>query len=236
MSNRSGLHVIANFAMTADGKVSTRNWTPSGFGSPMDRKRLQEIRVRADALMVGRKTAEIDHMVLGISRPELRRARKLAGKPPEPLRVLISGQARLNPQMKIFSAMHSPLLIFTAVPPSLQIQKLLPKGVIVRTLPEQEFSLKKILRILSRHYKVRTLVCEGGPTLMRSLLEADVVTEVSLTITPLVFGGYDAPSLSGLPGSFFTRPLDFRLKSMDVVGKECFLTYQRKRSGTVNKT
>ncbi len=229
MSDRNGPRVIVNFVMTADGKVSTRNWTPSGFGSPMDRKRLQEIRARGDALMVGRKTAEIDHMVLGLSRPELRRARKLAGKPAEPLRVLVSGQARLKSQMKIFSAMRSPLLIFTAVHPSLRIQKTLPKGVIVHTLPGLEFSLKKILHILYRHYEVRTLVCEGGPTLMRSLLEADVVTEVYLTITPLVFGGYDAPSLSGLPGGFFTHALDFRLKSMDVNGGECFLTYQRKR-------
>jgi riboflavin-specific deaminase-like protein len=229
MSDGSLPRVMVNFVMTADGKVSTRKRTPSGFGSALDRKRLQEIRARGDALMVGRKTAEVDHMVLGISRPELRQARELAGKPPEPLRVLVSGQGRLNPQMKIFSEMRSPLVIFSAARRLLQIQKVLPKEVNVHMLLGAEFSLKKILRILYLEYKVRTLVCEGGPTLMQSLLEADVVTEVYLTITPLVFGGYKAPSLSGLPGSFFAQPLDFRLKSMDVNKEgECFLVYERK--------
>src|ERR1700754_3673530 len=114
--------VVVNFAMTADGKVSTRNWTPSGFGSAADRKRLQESRARGDALMVGRNTAEIDHMVMGISRSERRQARTTSGKSAEPLRVLISGRGRLNPEAKIFSEMRSSLLIFTATTLSSRIR------------------------------------------------------------------------------------------------------------------
>ncbi len=221
--------VIVNFAMTADGKVSTRNWTPSGFGSRTDRQRLQEIRARGDALMVGRNTAEIDRMSMGISRLELRQARKTAGKPAEPLRVLVSGRGHLNPQMKIFSTMRSPLLIFTAATVSSSIRNAFPKSVVIHTLLGEAFSIQAILSILYCEYQVRTLVCEGGPTLMHALLEADAVAEINLTITPLIFGGYGAPSLSGLPGSFLARPLDFQLKSMDVNGGECFLTYERKQ-------
>lgn len=218
--------VIVNFAITADGKVSTRNWTPSGFGSTRDRKRLQEIRARGDAVMVGRKTAEIDCMVMGISQPTLRKARTLADKPAEPLRVVISGRGKLDPNMKIFSSMRSPLLIFTKN--SHPLQQTLPQGVKIHPLGE-EFSLKRILNILNSQYEVQTLVCEGGPALMRALLEADLVTELNLTITPLIFGGHEAPSLSGCPGKFLPRPVDFKLKSMDVSGEECFLVYERRR-------
>jgi 2,5-diamino-6-(ribosylamino)-4(3H)-pyrimidinone 5'-phosphate reductase len=228
MPMRNHPRVIINFVMTADGKVSTRKWTPTGFGSAADQKRLQEIRARGDALMVGRKTAEIDQMLMGISQPELRQARMSAGRPAEPLRVLISGSGRLKLQMKAFSEMRSPLLIFTKVELSSRMQKALPRGVIVHTLRGKEFSIKAILSILYRRYRVRTLVCEGGPTLMHTLLKADLVREINLTITPLVFGGHGAPTLSGLPGKFLARPLDFRLKSMEVIEGECFLIYERK--------
>jgi riboflavin-specific deaminase-like protein len=215
--------VIVNFAMTADGKVSTRNWTPSGFGSAADRKRLREIRARADALLVGRKTAEIDNMSLLISQPELRQKRKAIGKPESPLRVLISGRGRIRPDMKMFSLMRSPILIFTGIAPSRGMQKQFPKNVIFHVL--EKFSVPSILSCLRRQYDVRTIVCEGGPTLMRTLLEAGAVTEVNLTIVPLIFGGFEAPSLSGIPGNFFSKPIDFRLKTMEIRNGECFLTY-----------
>lgn len=226
MSSTNYPSVIINFAMTADGKVSTRYWTPSNFRSAIHQNRLQEIRARADALMIGRSTAEINRIQqLGIS--QLRRTRKGAGKPAEPLCVLVSGRGHFSPPMKIFSTMRSPLLIFTRVPLSPRVQKLLPGRAIVHLL--EKFAIKTILGILWHQYQVRTLVCEGGPTLMRALLDADAITEVHLTIVPLVFGGAQAPSLSGLPGSFLTRPLDFLLRSMDVQDGECFLTYERKK-------
>jgi riboflavin biosynthesis pyrimidine reductase len=36
--------IHAHFAMTADGKISTKNLTPSQFTSPADKARIGEIR------------------------------------------------------------------------------------------------------------------------------------------------------------------------------------------------
>lgn len=220
--------VIVNFAMTADGKVSTRNWTPSTFGSVEDRRRLQEIRMRGDAIMVGRRTAEIDHMQMGISRLDLRARRQALGKPAEPLRVLVSAQGPLDPKMKIFSAMRAPLIIFTAKEPSAYIRSIIPHGVIIITLPGIHFSVKTILYMLRCKYHVHTLICEGGPTLMRALLKIDAVTEVNLTIEPIVFGGHGAPTLSGVSDKFLDRPVQFRIKSMEVKAGTCFITYTKR--------
>ena len=64
--------VIANFALTADGKVSTRNFTDTTFTSPSDKRRLKEIRALGDALLVGGRTVAADTMSLGLSAVDLR--------------------------------------------------------------------------------------------------------------------------------------------------------------------
>jgi len=234
--NGSWPKVIVNFSMSADGKVSMRNWIPSGFGSAEDRKRLQEIRARGDAIMVGRKTAEIDQMQMGISRPDLRVRRQAAGKPAEPLRVLISARGPLDPKMKVFLEMRAPLLIFTAYNPSLCTRAMFPEGAIFNVLAGRSFSVATILRVLRFQYHVHTLICEGGPTLMRALLEVDAVAEVNLTIEPLIFGGYCAPTLSGLLRKFLSCPVHFQLGSIEVKEGTCFIRYtRRKRHRKINR-
>ena len=54
--------VLINFAISADGKISTVNKDPAHFTSTRDLQRLLKIRGRADALMVGRGTLEADNM------------------------------------------------------------------------------------------------------------------------------------------------------------------------------
>jgi riboflavin biosynthesis pyrimidine reductase len=42
---------------------------------------------------------------------------------------------------------------------------------------------------------IRTLLCEGGPTLSRALLAAGAVDELFLTLSPLLVGQADAPRI-----------------------------------------
>ena len=59
--------ILVNFAISADGKISTVNKDPSQFTSAQDHQRLLEIRKRADALLVGRTTLEADNMSMTLS-------------------------------------------------------------------------------------------------------------------------------------------------------------------------
>ena len=71
--------VTANFAITADGRISTRNLTPATFSSPRDKRRLLEIRAACDAILVGARTLSADSMTLGIP-ADLRAAREWLAK------------------------------------------------------------------------------------------------------------------------------------------------------------
>jgi riboflavin biosynthesis pyrimidine reductase len=85
-----------------------------------------------------------------------------------------------------------------------------------------------MLKTLRDQYKVRTLACEGGPTLFRSLLEQDLVDQLNLTIAPYMFGGGKAPTLTGLNREFLPSSVLCSLIEMRTIGEECFLTYRIK--------
>jgi riboflavin biosynthesis pyrimidine reductase len=82
--------------------------------------------------------------------------------------------------------------------------------------------------MLRAEYGVKSLVCEGGGALLRSLATADLLDEIHLTLAPVLFGGAAAPTLTGLPGDFLPKPLEFRLAKMEALGDECLLHFKRK--------
>ena len=85
-----------------------------------------------------------------------------------------------------------------------------------------------MLQLLRGEYKVRRVACEGGAELFRSLLELKLVDQLNLTIAPYIFGGKDAPTLTGRGADFLPASVRCSLKEMRTVGDECFVTYRLK--------
>jgi riboflavin-specific deaminase-like protein len=217
--------VIANFAMTADGKISTRSYTPTGFTSKADKRRLQEIRSLADALLVGARTVATNRMSMGISASDLREWRRSMGIPPEPLRVIVSNRGAIDPGWKVFHTTGSQLIVFSTLKMPQKLHTAIAKRADLWIFNAPQVDLAAMLRILQSQYRVRTLVCEGGPRLFRALLEIGAIDELRLTWAPLIFGGARAPTLTGVPCQFLQATIRCRLKKIEVDVDECFLTY-----------
>jgi 2,5-diamino-6-(ribosylamino)-4(3H)-pyrimidinone 5'-phosphate reductase len=222
--------VIANFALTADGKISTRNFTPTVFTSKADKRRLQEIRSLSDALLAGARTIATDRMSMRIPAKDLQERRRSLGLPPEPLRVVVSNRGQIDLQWKVFQTSGSGVVVFTTqrIPRTLRLP--VARLADLWILGRQKIDVAAMLRILRNDYRVETVVCEGGPRLLWALLEIGAVDELHLTWTPLIFGGAQAPTLTGIPGRFLPQTIHCRLKEMEVVGRECFLTYALQRA------
>ena len=221
--------VFATFAMTVDGKVTTRNFSPVDFTSREDKRHLFRQRALADAVLVGHTTVERDNVRLGLPQAELRDARISRGQSPYPIRVIVSNEGKINNQLKIFQsdpATAGPILIFSTKRMPKKIQTSLGQKAILYLGESRNVDLAEMLRILLRRYKVRTIACEGGPTLFRSLLERGLVDQLNLTIAPYLFGGANAPTLTGLSKQFLPASVHCRLVDMRVAGDECFLTYR----------
>jgi 5-amino-6-(5-phosphoribosylamino)uracil reductase len=212
--------------MTVDGKITTPGFTGVDFTSREDKQFLFRQRALADAVIVGHSTLKRDNVKLGVSE-DLRATRLKRGQTPAPLRVIVSGEGKIDPALKIFQSEISPILIFsTKRMPRGARSALLEKKAKLHFSETNDVDLHEMLNILRRDYKVRRVACEGGPILFRSMLEAGLIDELNLTIAPYLFGGAQAPTLTGLNKEFLPKSVQASLKSMRVVGDECFLSYR----------
>jgi riboflavin-specific deaminase-like protein len=227
-SHASRPFVSATFAITVDGKITTRDFTPVDFTSREDKQHLFRQRALADAVLIGHSTLKHDNPRLGVSE-DLRQERIKRGQTAAPIRVIISKEGRIDTQLKIFQWQVSPVLIFSTKRMPKEVRKALRgKNAEVHLSETSDVDLCEMLRLLRRDYKVRRVACEGGPILFRSMLALGLVDELSLTIAPYLFGGANAPTLTGLSKEFLPASVKCVMKNMRVVGDECFLTYRIK--------
>jgi dihydropteroate synthase len=200
------LHVVVNLAITADGKISTTEKSPSHFTSKKDLQRLMEIRTQADAILVGRGTLEADQMTM-------------TANGHRPWRCVISRSGDFDPEHPLFHTEGGPRHLI--VGPEAEVNEL-PATI-------HRGNLADFINEIQCHPSVNTLLCEGGGSLLRELFELDMVDEINLTWAPhTLFGGKDAPTLTGLPGDFLPASRHYQLSKMEKYeDDEVFLTYHR---------
>ena len=156
--------------MTADGKVTTKNFSPVDFTSREDKLHLFRQRALADAVLLGHTSLERDNVRLGVP-AEMQDLRIKRGQSRSPLRVIVSNKGRIDARLKIFQSDISPIIIFSTKQMPRKNQDALRKTATLHLTDAREVDLAAMLKTLRDQYKVRTLACEGGPTLFRSLLE-----------------------------------------------------------------
>jgi 5-amino-6-(5-phosphoribosylamino)uracil reductase len=219
--------VVATFAMTADGKVTTKNFGPVDFTSREDKLHLFRQRALADAVLIGHTSLERDNVRLGLP-AELQETRNRRGQSRCPLRIIISNKGRIDDQLKIFQSDISPIIIFSTKQMPAKTQKNLEGRATLHLSDTNTVDLDTMMRTLRHQYNVHRLACEGGPTLFRSLLERGLVDQLNLTIAPYMFGGAKAPTLTGVRTEFLPASVHCSLIGMRTIGEECFLTYRIK--------
>ncbi len=212
--------------MTIDGKVTTKNFTAVDFTSREDKAHLIHQRALGDAVLIGHSTLARDNVRLGIPRAELRQERIARGQSPYPLRVVVSNAGRIDPALNIFQTDFAPIVIFSTTRMPRKTQQQLRQKATLHLSESARVDLTWMLQQLRFDYGVKHIACEGGPVLFRSLLEGGLVDQLNLTIAPFVFGGRNAPTLTGVNFDFLPHSIRCSLKEMRIIGDECFLTYR----------
>jgi len=219
--------VVATFAMTADGKVTTKNLSPVDFTSREDKLHLFRQRASADAVLIGHTSLKRDNVRFGLP-VQMQETRVKRRQSRSPLRVIVSNEGRIDHRLKIFQSDVSPIIIFSTKRMPQKYQRALEKKATLHLTRSQHVDLAGMLQTLRNTYKVRTVACEGGPTLFRALLEHGLIDQLNLTIAPYMFGGAKAPTLTGVNKKFLPASVHCSLSDMRTIGEECFLTYRIK--------
>jgi riboflavin-specific deaminase-like protein len=191
-------------------------------------------RALGDAVLIGHSTLEHDNVRLGLPYAELREARIARGQTPYPIRVIVSNEGKIDPGLNIFQTDISPVVIFSTLKMPARYQKQLRQKATLHLSDATTVDLAWMLEQLFSEYRVRFVACEGGATIFRALLEKDLVDQLNLTIAPYLFGGANAPTLTGLNKDFLPHSIKCSLVKMRTIGQECFLTYRiihRRRLG-----
>ena len=102
-----------------------------------------------------------------------------------------SGEVPID--IPLFSDPGSRVVVFT--PDELDTASLNAQVDVVRLDPG-ELTLTTMMRRLRSAYDVRSLLCEGGPTLFGALLQEDLVDELFLSLAPKLTGGGTDPAIT----------------------------------------
>jgi riboflavin-specific deaminase-like protein len=232
-NEKSGLpFVFVNFAMTADGKITTANRKVRAFGSARDREHMLELRAKADAVMAGARTVDLNPVTMDPGGKKYRKRRMRSGMAEYNLRVIVSGSGTVDPNARIFKKKAAPIIVLTTQQAGPKRLKALRKRAQdVHVSGKAEIDFEQALRWLKEKWNVRRLLCEGGGELNNALFQAGLVNELHLTICPTIFGGQHAPTIADGRGHLkLAKATRLELKSSQHVGDELFLVYRiRKR-------
>ena len=205
-----------NMVSSLDGKA-TLNWRTKGLSTEVDRRLFHHLRTQADAVMVGAGTAREERYGRMTKNDELRNKRVGEGRSPEALAVVVSGRLDLPRDLPLLNEAEQAVLIATGVEHSL-----------VDTHPGIEYArvgddLPRLMAEL-RERGVRSVLCEGGPTLNSFLFAAGLVDELFLTMNPKVVGG--AAALTIVAGRELVEPVELDLVSVAAAEGELFTRWR----------
>ncbi|MCP9489865.1 MAG: dihydrofolate reductase family protein [Solirubrobacteraceae bacterium MAG38_C4-C5] len=166
--------VALNMVASVDGRTAL-DGASAGLSVPADREVFHALRGRVDAVLAGTGTLRAERYGRLVKDAGRRAAREARGLAADPLAVVLSRSGDV-PDVPLLADPAQPSVVLTG-------EDAAPDAALAR---------------LRAQHGVRSLLCEGGPTLNRGLLDAGVVDELFVTLSPLLAGGEPpSPLLAG---------------------------------------
>lgn len=199
-------YIVVNVAMSADGKLSTRERRQVKISGPGDFARVDRLKAGCDAVMVGIGTVLADDPSLTVKADECRKLRRDRGEDEHPVRIVIDSTARIPSEASILHKGEGKRIVAVSARADNQRVADLKNHATVIVAGEEEVDLALLMEELGT-MGIRRVMVEGGGTIIAGLLDAGLVDEIYTFIGNIIIGGRDAPTLADGPG--FTREEDF---------------------------
>ena len=217
-------YVTLSCAMSIDGYLDGASPRRLAMSNEADFDRVDEVRSRNDAIMVGASTVRRDDPRL-LVRDAGRRARRLSsGRSASPAKVTVTASGDLPPDAAFFTAGDVPRLVYTPSEGAPGLRARLGERATVVGLGVQ-VTMAALLQDLGERRAVRRLMVEGGGAVLTQFLQADLVDELQLVIAPFFVGEPGAPRAAAAGPYPWTASRRARLADTRQIGDVVLLRY-----------
>jgi 5-amino-6-(5-phosphoribosylamino)uracil reductase len=190
-------YVILSCAASIDGYIDDVTDTRLMLSNAADFDRVDEVRSRSDAILVGSNTIRRDNPRLMVRSPERREARAARDLAPTPIKVTLTGQGGLDPEAQFFTAGDSGKFVYASADAVNRIREEI--GDVAAVISASNgfdptvVDLRRMLEDLGAR-GVDVLMVEGGGGTHTQFLAAGLADELHLVVAPLFVGDSRAPS------------------------------------------
>lgn len=171
--------VIVNVAMSADGKIALPNRRGVRISNEEDLRRVHALRAACDAVLVGVGTVLMDN-------PKLTVKREYANEK-NPVRIVLDSDGSTPEHSAVLDGSAA-----TIIATDVNCAKTFPNAEVVR-MGHDEVDLKALMEMLSER-GVKTLLIEGGGTVVWSFLRHKFVDEIKIFVASFIIGGHSTPT------------------------------------------
>lgn len=232
---KSRPHIVVNVAMTADGKIDSAARKGATISSAADKARVDGLRASVDAVLVGGRTLLNEDPKLTVKSAKLRAERLRKGWSENPAKVGViskipfagaglapvqegrSDYSRRGQDLPLRHFLTSgPAQVFLFTTQSTEPEVLAAfesAGVKILVMGSERVDLVAVFQSLFEA-GIRSVLVEGGGTLIAELFHLDLVDELTVYIAPKIFGGSSAPTLADGPGFLHEQAPGLILKSV----------------------
>jgi diaminohydroxyphosphoribosylaminopyrimidine deaminase/5-amino-6-(5-phosphoribosylamino)uracil reductase len=211
-------YVVAKWAMTADGKITTSTGDARWVSGEESRADVHELRHRLASICVGVNTVLADDPLLTCRR---------AGESRQPLRVIVDSNLRIPLESALVrTAREVPVLVAYAADSHGKREALEAAGIRLACLPAADgrVDFAALLDYLGER-EVDSMLLEGGATLLASAFAGGFVNEAIAYVAPKIVGGDAKTPVAGLGVELMANALPLGAPRVEVLGSDVKLTY-----------
>jgi riboflavin biosynthesis pyrimidine reductase len=196
---RPGPVVRANMVGSIDGAAAVDGLS-GGLSSPGDRRVFWALRTLADVILVGAGTARAEGYHPTRIKAPWDSLGLREGRPAAPPLALVSRSLDLDPAAPLIAGAprDAPTIVITCAASPADRRAALAAAADVIVAGDDSVDLKAALAALAGR-GLTSILCEGGPRLLSEIIAGGLLSELCLTLAPVLVGPGPVRVLSGNP-------------------------------------
>ena len=206
-------YVTLSYAQSLDGSIAARRGEQTFISGPEAGRLTHRLRAAHDAILVGIGTVMADDPQLTV--------RLVRGPDPQP--VILDSRLRFPTWARLLKGERRPWIATTEAADAGRAAALEAAGARIIRLPAGPDGLVNLPALLAHLHRahIRSLMVEGGATVISNFLAAHLADRLALTIAPMLLGGLNAVAdLGQLNGRMMPRLAGARYQAL---GKDMVL-------------